>query len=110
MATSGRGTGIVGYNVQSAVDAKHHLIVAHEVTNLGQDRTQLASMAKKARDAMGTNEMTALADRGYFKGDEILECERIGITALVPKPLTSGNKAQGLFDKRDFQCSERDDE
>jgi transposase len=105
-----RGTGIVGYNVQSAVDAKNHLIVAHEVTNVGHDRTQLASMAKKARDAIGTEELTALADRGYFKGKEILECEHSGITALVPKPLTSGNKAQGLFDKRDFQYIEHDDE
>jgi transposase len=110
MATSGRGTGIVGYNVQSAVDAKNHLIVAHEVTNVGHDRTQLSSMAKKARAAMGTNELTALADRGYFKGDEILECERVGISALVPKPQTSGNKAQGLFDKRDFIYVESDDE
>ena len=110
MATSGRGTGIVGYNVQSAVDAKHHMIVAHEVTNLGHDRTQLSSMAKQARAAIGTNGLTALADRGYFKGDEIAECERVGITALVPKPLTSGNKAQGLFDKRDFRYIESDDE
>ena len=110
MATSGRGTGIVGYNVQSAVDATNHLIVAHEVTNVGHDRTQLSSMAKKARAAMNTNELTALADRGYFKGDEILECERVGITALVPKPQTSGNKAQGLFDKRDFNYVESDDE
>jgi len=110
MATSGRGPGIVGYNVQSAVDAKNHMIVAHEVTNVGHDRTQLASMAKKARAAMGSGELAALADRGYFKGEEILECERAGITALVPKPLTSGNKAQGLFDKRDFHYIERDDE
>jgi transposase len=105
-----RGTGIVGYNVQSAVDAKNHLIVAHEVTNVGHDRTQLASMAKKAREAMNARELTALADRGYFKGEEILECERAGITALVPKPLTSGNKAQGLFDKRDFNYVESEDE
>jgi hypothetical protein len=110
MATSGRGTGIVGYNVQSAVDTKSHLIVAHEVTNVGHDRTQLSSMAKKARAAIGTNDMTALADRGYFKGDEIVECDRVGIVALVPKPLTSGNKAQGLFDRRDFHYVEKDDE
>jgi hypothetical protein len=102
MATSGRGTGIVGYNVQTAVDAKHHLIVAHEVTNVGHDRTQLASMAKQARGATGQDRLTVLADRGYFKGEEILECEQQGITPLVPKPLTSGAKAQGRFDKRDF--------
>jgi hypothetical protein len=102
MATSGRGTGIVGYNVQAAVDTQHHMIVAHEVTNLGHDRTQLAAMATAARDAIGHHEMTALADRGYFKGEEILDCEKAGIRPLVPKPLTSGSKADGRFDKRDF--------
>jgi transposase len=102
MATSGRGTGMVGYNVQTAVDAKHHLIVAHEVTNVGHDRTQLASMAKQARSATGHNELTVLADRGYYSGEEILECDQSAITALVPKPLTSGSKAEGRFDKRDF--------
>ena len=99
MATSGRGTGIVGYNVQTALDTKHHLIVAHEVTNVGHDRTQLSSMAKQAREALGQNTLTVLADRGYFKGEEILECEREGITPLVPKPLTSNSKAEGRFDK-----------
>jgi hypothetical protein len=79
MATSGRGTGIVGYNVQSAVDAKHHMIVAHEVTNVGHDRTQLASMAKLARDAVGQKKFTMLADRGYFAGEEILQCKQAGI-------------------------------
>jgi len=103
MATSGRGTGMVGYNVQAAVDAKHHLIVAHEVTNVGHDRDQLSSMAQKAREATGRDELTVLADRGYFKGEEILDCERAGIKTLVPKPQTSGNKARGLFDKADFR-------
>lgn len=102
MATSGRGTGVVGYNVQTAVDAKHHLIVAHEVTNLGHDRNHLSSMARQARGATGQDHLTVLADRGYFRGEEILDCDRAGITALVPKPLTSGAKADGRFDKRDF--------
>jgi hypothetical protein len=102
MATSGRGTGIVGYNVQTAVDLKHHLIVAHEVTNLGHDRTQLANMGTQAKQAIGQDSITALADRGYFSGEEILQCEQTGIEALVPKPLTSNNLAAGLFDKRDF--------
>jgi len=102
MATSGRGTGMVGYNVQTAVDAKHHLIVAHEVTNVGHDRNQLAAMAKQARSAVGAKNLTVVADRGYFNGMEILECEQQGITPLVPKPLTSGAKADGRFDKRDF--------
>jgi transposase len=110
MATSGRGTGIVGYNVQTAVDAEHHMIVAHEVTNAGHDRTQLAAMATVARDAIGHHEMTALADRGYFKGEEILQCEQAGIRTLVPKPLTSGSKADGRFDKRDFIYDSKRDE
>src|SRR4030095_3275518 len=94
MATSGRGTGIVGYNVQTAVDTKHHLIVAYEVTNLGHDRTQLSSMAKQARSATGTEELTVVADRGYFNGPEILECDQAGMTPLVPKPLTFHSKAE----------------
>ena len=97
-----RGTGIVGYNVQTAVDAKHHLIVAHEVTNIGIDRDQLTSMAKQARAAMGTEELTAIADRGYFKGEEILACHEDGITVIVPKTSTSTAKANGRFDRADF--------
>ena len=110
MATSGRGTGVVGYNVQAAVDAKHHLIVAHDVTNEGHDRAQLASMAIKAKAALGTKGMTALADRGYFSATEILACEEAGIIPLVPKPLTSNSKAEGRFDKRDFVYDEATDE
>src|SRR5512132_3530198 len=105
MATSGRGTGIVGYNVQTAVDTKHHLIVAHEVTNLGHDRTELADMAQQAQDTIG-RPITVLADRGYFYGEEILRCDAAGIVPLVPKPQTSNNKAAGLFDKSDFVYDE----
>jgi hypothetical protein len=97
-----RGSGIVSYNVQTAVDTKHHLIVAHEVTNNGSDRDQLSGMAKKARTAIGTPTLTAIADRGYFKGEEILACHEAGIAALVPKTKTSGAKADGRFDKADF--------
>jgi hypothetical protein len=100
----------VGYNVQTAVDTQHHMIVAHEVTNLGHDRTQLAAMATAARDAIGHQDMMALADRGYFKGEEILRCEQAGIKTLVPKPLTSGSKAEGRFDKRDFVYIAKRDE
>jgi len=110
MATSGRGTGIVGYNVQTAVDTKHHMIVAHEVTNVGHDRGQLSSMARQARDAVGKDKLTVFADRGYFKGEEILDCEQAGIKTLVPKPQTSGNKAAGLFDKADFRYIPSKDE
>ena len=97
-----RGTGIVGYNVQTAVDVEHHLIVAHEVTNDGIDRSQLSSMAKQARTAIGSETLTVIADRGYFKGEEILSCQEAGITAIVPKIHTSAAKAEGRFDKADF--------
>ena len=110
MATSGRGTGIVGYNVQTAVDTKHHMIVAHEVANVGHDRDQLANMAKLAKAATGEGELIALADRGYYEGYEILGCERAGIAAVVPKPMTSNNLADGLFDKRDFVYDDKKDE
>jgi transposase len=110
MATSGKGTGMVGYNVQTAVEPEHHLIVAHEVTNVGHDRGQLSRMAKSARDATGIEELTVVADRGYFDGEEILACEKAGITAFVPKPLTSGSKADGRFGKQDFVYIAKDDE
>jgi transposase len=77
-------------------------LVAHEVTNIGNDRSQLATMAKQAQAATGVRELTAIADRGYFKGEEILACEAAGVTPLVPKPLTSGAKADGRFGKQDF--------
>jgi transposase len=110
MATSGRGTGIVGYNVQTAVDAKNHLIVAHEVTNVGNDRGQLAMMAEQARAATGITELTVVADRGYFSGDEILACAQAGITPFVPKPLNSNSQAEGRFGKPDFIYVASDDE
>jgi transposase len=110
MATTGRGTGVVGYNVQTAVDTKHHLIVAHEVTNTGHDSDHLSSMALQARDAVGNDTLTVFADRGYFKGEEILDCMQAGITTLIPKPQTSTNKAAGLFDKADFRYIPSQDE
>jgi transposase len=102
MATSGKGTGVVGYNVQTAVDAQHHLIVAHEVTNVGNDRVQLASMAQQAQTAMGRKDLEIVADRGYFKGEEIVACQSAGMTPFVPKPLTSNSTAKGRFGKPDF--------
>ena len=110
MATSGKGTGIVGYNVQTVVDARNHLIVAHEVTNIGHDRDQLSKMAEQAREGIGHNALTVLADRGYFKGEEILACDQTGIIPYVPKPLTSGAKAEGRFGKQDFVYIVEDDE
>lgn len=102
MATSGRGSGMVGYNVQTAVDTKHHLIVAHEVTNQGHDRSQLANMAKQAKAAIGTSELDVVADRGYFSGNEIVACDEAGITPYVPKTMTSTARANGRFGKEDF--------
>jgi transposase len=109
MATNGKGTGLVGYNVQAAVEAEHHLIVAHEVTNVGHDRSQLSNMARQAQKAIGRGALSVLADRGYFAGEEVLACERAGITAYVPKPLTSGAKAEGRFGKQDFVYIAEDD-
>jgi len=105
-----RGTGIVGYNVQSAVDTKHHLIIAHEVSNKGSDRSQLSNMAQQAKAVLAQEALDVVADRGYFNGDEIRACEQADITAYLPKPNTSGNKAKGLFDKRDFIYQPDDDE
>lgn len=102
MSTSGRGTGIVGYNVQAVVDAEHHLIVAHEVVNEGHDRTQLAPMSRQAKDAIGADEITVLADRGYYNAEQVLECDAIGILPSVPKTDTSGKAQRGLFTKADY--------
>src|SRR5246500_808448 len=102
MATSGKDTGIVGYNVQIAVDTQHHLIVAHEVTNVGTDRHQLANMAGQARDEMAVETLEVVADRGYYDGEEIRACEEADITVTLPKPMTSGAKAAGRFGKQDF--------
>lgn len=103
MATSGRGSGVVGYNVQVAVDTRHHLIVAHEVTNVGTDRAQLAHMAEQAKATLERSTLDVIADRGYFSSVEILKCEQSGITVTLPKPMTSNAKAEGRFGKQDFR-------
>jgi transposase len=103
MATSGRGSGVVGYNVQVAVETKHHLIIAHEVINEGSDRAQLSPMAKAAKAALRVEKLDAVADRGYFSGEEILACDNAGITVTLPKPMTSGIIARGRFGKQDFR-------
>ncbi|RZI73050.1 MAG: IS1182 family transposase [Pseudomonas sp.] len=102
MATTAQGSGMVGYNVQAAVDAEHHLIMAHEVTNIGNDRAQLARMAVVARQELDAAELQAFADRGYYSGHELKACEDAGITTFMPKPMTSNAKAEGRFDKTDF--------
>jgi transposase len=109
MATSGRGSGVVGYNVQVAVETKHHLIVTHEVINEGSDRAQLSPMAMAAKAALGVETLDAVADRGYFDSEEILTCENAGITVTLPKPMTSNSKAEGRFGKQDFRYVAEDD-
>jgi transposase len=102
MATSGRGSGVVGYNVQVATETEHHLIIAHEVTNVGSDRSQLAKTAKAAKEVLQVDELEAVADRGYYHGEEIKACADAGITVTLPKPSTSGAKSEGRFGKQDF--------
>jgi len=109
MATSGRGSGVVGYNVQTAVDTKHHLIVTHAVTNVGTDRSQLAHVAKEAKATLATESLDVVADRGYFSSAEILACEEAGITVTLPKPMTSGAKSEGRFGKQDFRYVAEED-
>jgi transposase len=110
MMSQAKGTGVVGYNLQAAVDTKHHLIVTHEVTNVGNDRAQLSKMAAAARDATGKDKLQVVADRGYFSGPEIKATVEAGITPLVPKPMTSGAKAEGRFSKADFIYLKRVDQ
>src|SRR6266702_425692 len=101
MATSGRGSGVVGYNVQVAVDTEHHLIITHEVTNVGSDRAQLARMAKETKATLERTSLDAIADRGYFSSEEILKCAKADITVTLPKPMTSNPKRFGKQDFRD---------
>ena len=106
MTKTGGGT-VVGYNVQTAVDSKHHLIAAHEVTTAPTDRSELSGMAQQAKDATtdqaeghedGTAEsFTVVADPGYYKGEEIVKCYAAGMRALVPKVDTSGKTKKGEF-------------
>ena len=110
MATSGRGSGIVGYNVQAAVDSKHHLILVHEVTNQGHDRAQLANIATQAQAVLNKTDITVVSDRGYYSGEEIKTCNEAGIKTYLPKPQTSSNQARGYFGKRDFIYHPEDDE
>src|SRR3981189_202028 len=109
MATSGRGSGVVGYNVQVAVETKHHLIITHEVTNVGNDRSQLSPVAKAAKATLGVEKLDAVADRGDFDSEEILACENAGLTVTLPKPMTSNSKAEGRFGKQDFRYGAGED-
>ena len=104
------GGSIVGYNVQTAVDSKHHLIAAHEVTNATTDRSQLSSMAGKASEALDARDLMVLADPGYYKGEEMVDCYESGITALVPKVDTSGKRVKGQYTRADFIYDAEKDE
>src|SRR6266536_4796830 len=106
MATSGRGSGVVGDNVQVAVDVEHHLIITHEVTNVGSDRAQLARMAKETKATLERTSLDAIADRGYFSSEEILKCAKADITVTLPKPMTSNPKR---FGKQDFRYVAEED-
>jgi len=109
MATSGRGSGVVGYNVQVAVNTAHHLIIAHEVTNSGTDRAQLANMGVQAKEALSVDKLEAVADRGYYSSTEIKTCDDAGIAVTLPKPMTSGAKSDGRFGKQDFVYNAAED-
>src|SRR3990170_2240618 len=92
----------VCYNVQTAVDAKHKLILAEDVTNAAGDRDQLSPMATAAQAVLGGATPVVVADQGYYHGAEIKTCLEAGLTPLVPRPHTSANEARGLFTKDDF--------
>ena len=109
MATTSKQSRVVGYNVQSVVETKHHLIVAHEVTNHGYDRDALAMMASAAKDVMASEKLEAVADKAYYRGEEIVAAEGLGVAVTVPKPNTSNAAAFGRFDKTDFVYNPDDD-
>jgi transposase len=97
------GGSVVGYNVQTAVDEKYHMIVSHEVTNDTTDRQQLDTMAKQAKRVLQTKTLKVVADAGYYEGKAIAECYAADITALVPKTDTSPAKSKGRYSKADFR-------
>ncbi|MBT8449896.1 MAG: hypothetical protein KJO69_09410 [Gammaproteobacteria bacterium] len=110
MRSNSETAGVIGYNVQSAVDTEHHLIVAHEVNNVGIDRAQLFNMAMKAEIVLEVDDLIALSDRGYYRGEQLLACEQAGIVTYVPKANTSGARADGRFDRNDFRYIHEDDQ
>jgi transposase len=99
----------VGYNVQTAVDEKHQLIVEHEVTNDPTDHAHLAEMAVRAKETLGVEQLEVVADMGYYDGAEVKQCVEAGVTTYIPKPITSINQKRGLFTKQDFTYDETQD-
>jgi hypothetical protein len=96
-------------NVQTAVDAKHKLIVAHEVTNEVTDQGQLAEMGLRAKATLGVEQLEVVADMGYFDGDEVKNCTAAGITPYIAKPTTSANKKRGLYTQEEFTYDQAKD-
>ena len=105
------GQGVqVCYNVQTAVDAKHKLIVAHGVTNAATDSQQLLPLATAAKETLAVERLEVLADAGYYAGDQLVACGGVGIAPVVPKPATSMNLRRGLFTKEVFRYDAEGDE
>jgi hypothetical protein len=114
MATSERGSCIVGYKVHVTVDAAHQLIVMHDVANVGTCRSQLTSRAKQTKDTLEAGNLDVVADRGYFNNREILSreilaCAEAGVTVTLPKPMASNAPADGRFGKQDFRYVAEED-
>jgi transposase len=109
MPIGGGEATLVGYNVQLSVDAKHKLIVDHDVTHEVTDLGLLSRMAKSAKEALGVDEMDVVADRGYYDGKEVKACLQEGITPYIEKPNTSANRKRGLFTKEDFRHDREQD-
>jgi transposase len=99
----------VSYNVQTVVDSKHKLIVAYEVTNERNDLGQLAVMAQQAKEALQVEELTVLADGGYYEGNALKECEQAGVTTYVPQPQSREAKRRGIFEQKQFRYDQQRD-
>ena len=99
----------VGYNIQTAVDAKHSLIVEQHVTNKVLDYGHLTETAAAAKDALDAETLDVVADRGYFQAEDIEACEKAGMVPYVPKPNRGPAKREGLFPKEDFTFDAEND-
>jgi len=105
---SGQGVDVC-YNVEVVVDAKHKLIVTHEVTSAVTDQDQLAPMAIQAKELLEVAELDAVADKGFYNGEQVKHCDEADIRAYIAKPHTSRNQHKGLFTKDDFRYDKERD-